>query len=69
MSTVPEVIVARHMSIPVFAMSIITDLGIDGKPCAVSHEEVQIEGAKAEKKMTQIMTEMLKTLDVNSLGS
>jgi purine-nucleoside phosphorylase len=67
MSTVPEVIVARHMSIPVFAMSIITDLGVEGKVCAISHEEVQIEGAKAEKKMTQIMTEMLKELDVKNL--
>ncbi|GHT72263.1 purine nucleoside phosphorylase [Bacteroidia bacterium] len=67
MSTVPEVIVARHMSIPVFAMSIITDLGVEGKVCTVSHEEVQVEGAKAEKKMTQIMTEMLKSLNVNNL--
>ena len=63
MSTVPEVITARHMGIPVFAMSIITDLGVEGKVCAISHEEVQVEGAKAEKKMTQIMTEMLKALN------
>ncbi|GHT12268.1 purine nucleoside phosphorylase [Bacteroidia bacterium] len=67
MSTVPEVIVARHMSIPVFAMSIITDLGVDGQVCTVSHEEVQAQGAKAEKKMTQIMTEMLQSLDTNEL--
>ena len=31
MSTVPEVIVARHMDIPCFAVSIITDLGVPGK--------------------------------------
>ena len=40
MSTVPEVIVARHMSIPCFAVSIITDLGVEGKIKAVSIEDV-----------------------------
>jgi purine nucleoside phosphorylase I, inosine and guanosine-specific len=62
MSTVPEVIVARHMDIPVFAMSIITDLGIPGKIVEVSHEEVQEVGKKAEAKMTQIMTKLLEKL-------
>ncbi|MDR1022631.1 MAG: purine-nucleoside phosphorylase [Prevotellaceae bacterium] len=62
MSTVPEVIVARHMGIPVFAMSIVTDLGGEDIAMTVSHEEVQKEGAKAEKKMTQIMTAMLQEL-------
>jgi purine-nucleoside phosphorylase len=62
MSTVPEVIVARHMSIPVFAMSIITDLGGEESLMTISHEEVQREGAKAEKKMTQLMTKMLEAL-------
>jgi purine-nucleoside phosphorylase len=64
MSTVPEVIVARHMGLPVFAMSIITDLGGEDIAMTVSHEEVQREGAKAEKKMTQIMTGMLQELVV-----
>jgi purine-nucleoside phosphorylase len=68
MSTVPEVIVARHSAIPVFAMSIITDLGGEENLMTVSHEEVQREGAKAEKKMTQIMTEMLKALNIAELG-
>ena len=60
MSTVPEVIVARHSDLPVFAISIITDLGVEGKIVEVSHEEVQKEGAKAEVKMTNLIKEMLK---------
>ncbi len=62
MSTVPEVIVARHMSIPVFAISIITDLGVPGKIVEVSHEEVQKVGNMAEQKMTLIMKQMLTRL-------
>ncbi|MCE3280679.1 MAG: purine nucleoside phosphorylase inosine and guanosine-specific [Bacteroidetes bacterium] len=62
MSTVPEVIVARHMGIPCFAISIITDLGVEGKIVEVTHEEVQHVAAQAEKKMTLIMKELMKEL-------
>jgi purine-nucleoside phosphorylase len=62
MSTVPEVIVARHMNIPCFAISIITDLGVEGKIVKITHEEVLKEAAKAEKKMTLLMKEMMKAL-------
>ncbi len=62
MSTVPEVIVARHAGIPVFALSIVTDMGVEGKIVEVSHEEVQKEGAKAEVKMTSLIKEMLKQI-------
>ena len=63
MSTVPEVIVARHMGIPCFAMSIITDLGVEGKIVEVTHEEVQQVAAQAEKKMTLIMKELMLELN------
>ncbi len=62
MSTVPEIIVARHMGLPCFAISIITDLGVDGKIVEVTHEEVQEVAAQAEKKMTLIIKEMMKEL-------
>ncbi|MDR1553909.1 MAG: purine-nucleoside phosphorylase [Prevotellaceae bacterium] len=62
MSTVPEVIVARHSNIPVFAISIITDLGVEGKIIEVSHEEVQKVGAAAEVKMTELIKKMLEKL-------
>jgi purine-nucleoside phosphorylase len=63
MSTVPEVIVARHMNIPCFAMSIITDLGVDGKIIEVTHEEVQQVAAKQEPKMTFVFKELIKSLN------
>lgn len=62
MSTVPEVIVARQMGIPCFAISIITDLGVPGKIVKVTHEEVQEVAAKAETKMTLIMEELISSL-------
>lgn len=62
MSTTPEVIVARHMNLPCFAVSVITDLGIEGKIEYVTHESVQMEAAKTESRMTTIMTEMIKSL-------
>jgi len=62
MSTVPEVIVARHMGLPCFAVSIITDLGIEGKIEYTTHETVQSEAEKAEARMTTIMTELISSL-------
>ncbi|HOF19801.1 MAG TPA: purine-nucleoside phosphorylase [Bacteroidales bacterium] len=62
MSTTTEVIVARHMNLPCFAVSIITDLGVEGKIEYNSHEAVLKEAAKAEDKMTIIMTELISSL-------
>lgn len=59
MSTVPEVIVARHMSIPCFAVSIITDLGVAGQVTSITLEEVLHEAGKAEKKLTALFKEMI----------
>jgi purine-nucleoside phosphorylase len=62
MSTVTEVIVARHMGLPCFAVSIITDLGVEGKIEYTTHEIVQHEAEKAEARMTTIMTELISSL-------
>ncbi len=59
MSTVPEVIVARHMSIPCFAISIITDLGVPGKIKEVSVQDVIDVANRQEPKMTLIMRELI----------
>lgn len=62
MSTVPEVIVANHAGMQVFGMSIITDLGVEGKIVEVSHEEVQKIGNAAQPLMTKIMTELVQNI-------
>jgi purine-nucleoside phosphorylase len=62
MSTTPEVIIARHMKLPVFAVSIITDLGVEGKFAYTTHQSVLDEAAKAEDRMTTIMTDMIAAL-------
>ena len=60
MSTVPEVIVSRHMKLPVFAVSVISDLGVIGKIQEISHEEVVDAAGKAQPLMTQIIKELLQ---------
>lgn len=62
MSTTPEVITARHMSVPCFAVSIITDLGVEGKIEYTTHESVQQAAEHSETKMTQIMEELIGSL-------
>lgn len=59
MSTVPEVIVARHMELSCFAVSIITDLGVEGKIVKVSGQDVIDVANKQEAKMTQIIEELI----------
>ncbi len=62
MSTVPEVIVARHMSIPVFAISICTDLGVEGKIQETSLDDVIAVASRQEPKMTIIMKELIASV-------
>lgn len=59
MSTVPEVIVARHCGIRVFGISVITDLGLEGVVVEVSHEEVQKAADEAQPRMTTIFREIV----------
>ena len=63
MSTVPEVIVANHCGIRVFGVSVITDLGVEGKIVEVSHEEVQKAADAAQPRMTEIMRELIQSED------
>jgi len=62
MSTVQEVIAARHLGMSVFAVSVITDLGIREEDNIITHEEVLAAASAAEPKLTALFKGMLKGL-------
>jgi purine-nucleoside phosphorylase len=61
MSTVQENIVARHMGLPVFAVSVITDLGLDDHD-KITHEEVLAAAKDAEPKLAGLFKGLIKSL-------
>ena len=62
MSTVQEVIVAVHMGLTVFAISVITDLGIREEENKITHAEVLQAAKEAEPKLTYIFKELIAGL-------
>jgi purine-nucleoside phosphorylase len=62
MSTVPEVIVANHMGLRIFCISVICDEGNPPAPVSVSHEEVVKAAQEAEPKVAGILKEILKMI-------
>ena len=62
MSTVQEAIAAAHLGMDVFAMSIITDMGIRETDNVITHEEVLHEARLAEPKLTTIFKGLLASL-------
>jgi len=63
MSTVPEIIAARHAGLTCFAISVITDEGWHEVPEPLTIAQVIDTACKAEPKMTLIMKEILKQLE------
>jgi purine-nucleoside phosphorylase len=59
MSTVPEVIVANHMGIPVFAISVLTDEGFTDVLEPVSLDEIIRVAEEAEPKLTLILKNLI----------
>jgi purine-nucleoside phosphorylase len=62
MSTVPEVIVANHMGIPVFAISVLTDEGFPEDLKPVSVEDILAIARESEPKMTLILKNLIAGL-------
>lgn len=61
MSTVPEVIVAKHMGMHCMGISVVTDLGLEGIVEEVSHEDVKKAAKLAETTMGVLVSEFIKT--------
>jgi purine-nucleoside phosphorylase len=59
MSTVPEVIVARHMDLETFGVSVITDMGDEGHIQTISHDEVLEAAKKAEPNVRSLIRELI----------
>jgi len=59
MSTVPEVIVARHMDLETFGVSIITDMGDEENIVSISHDEVLEAAKSAEPHLRRLIRELI----------
>lgn len=62
MSTVQECIAANHMGLPVFAVSIVTDLGIRDDDNVITHEEVLQAAKDAEPKLAILFKELVAVI-------
>ncbi|MEZ7497199.1 purine-nucleoside phosphorylase [Flavobacterium sp. Arc3] len=59
MSTVPEVIVARHMDLETFGISVITDIGDEANIDTISHDEVLEAAQNAEPNVRKLIRELI----------
>jgi purine-nucleoside phosphorylase len=62
MSTVQEVVAAIHSGMKVFAMSVITDIGVRDEENVITHEEVLQAAKEAEPKLTAIFTKLVQEM-------
>ncbi|MBY0482783.1 MAG: purine-nucleoside phosphorylase [Chitinophagaceae bacterium] len=62
MSTVQEAIVAKHCGMQVFAISVITDIGIREEENIITHEEVLQAAKSAEPKLTLLFSGLIESL-------
>ena len=62
MSTVQESIVAAHMGLAVFAVSIVTDVGLREEENKITHEEVLEAARNAEPKLATLFKELVAAI-------
>ncbi len=62
MSTVPEVIASHHMGMRNFGISVITDLGVEGKIVKTTHEDVVAAANKAASQMVPLLKRTLELI-------
>ena len=62
MSTVPEVITAVHVGLPVFAMSVITDIGVREEDNVITHDDVLHAAKESEPKLRAIFRKLIEEL-------
>jgi purine-nucleoside phosphorylase len=62
MSTVQEVITGVHMGLPVFAMSVITDIGVREEDNIITHEDVLNAAQESEPKLRAIFKKLIAEL-------
>jgi purine-nucleoside phosphorylase len=69
MSTVHEVIVARHMGIEVLGLSLVTNMAAGVLDETIDHEEVMEIGRRAEKQFTSLLTALIPQLASSPEGT
>lgn len=62
MSTVPEVIAANHMGLECFGVSVITDLGVEGKIVKTTHEDVVRAARAASKRLLPVIERLIELI-------
>jgi purine-nucleoside phosphorylase len=62
MSTVPEVIAARHLGIRCLGISVVTNMAAGVGPGKLAHDEVLEVGAEAQPRLTALLRELLPAL-------
>ncbi len=63
MSTVPEVLAARHMGIRCLALSCVTNAAAGVRPEPIDHERVLEVGARASGDLVALLREVVPLLD------
>lgn len=62
MSTVPEVIAARHQGMRCLGISVVTNMAAGVGPGKLTHDEVLTVGAEAQPRLTKLLRELLPVL-------